>query len=134
MAFQAQFATLFASIDQSIELTTDHQNGTCYFDGLSKDKTIGEPGERFTFTAKGRKGVVLCCASGNVVIFQRYTNRKDILYYHVHRSNGRSAGEYLSAEDVPMFEEAIQAGGDINATLVKAIAERFEKFMASISK
>lgn len=134
MAFQEQFATLFASIDQSIELTADHQNGTGYFDGLSKDKTIGEPGERFTFTANGRKGVVLCCATGNVVIFQRYKNREDVLCYHVHSGNGRSPGEHMCSEDVPMFEEAIQAGGDINATLVKAILARFEEHMASIRK
>lgn len=134
MSFQAQFATLFACINQSIELTPDHQNGTGYFDGLSKDKTIGEPGERFTFTAKGRKGVVLCCASGNVVIFQRYSDREDVLCYHVHSSNGRSAGEYLSFEDVPMFEEAIQAGGDINATLVKIFDDRQEAYLASIRK
>ena len=134
MSFQAQFATLFTSINQSIELTADHQNGTGYFDGLSRDKTIGKPGERFTFTANGRKGVVLCCASGNVVIFQRYTNREDVLCYHVHSGNGRSAGEHLSSEDVPMFEEAIQAGGDINATLVKIFDDRQEAYLASIRK
>lgn len=134
MSFQAQFATLFASINQSIELTADHQNGTGYFDGLSRDKTIGKPGERFTFTANGRKGVVLCCASGNVVIFQRYSDREDILCYHVVDDRGCASGQHLKADDVQVFEESIQAGGDINATLVKIFDDRQEAYLASIRK
>lgn len=134
MSFQAQFSTLFASINQSIEIKEDHCNGTGYFDDLATDKEVGTAGERFTFTTGGRKGVVLCCASGNVVIFQRYSDREDVLCYHVHSGNGRSAGEHLSAKDVPMFEEAIQAGGDINATLVKIFDDRQEAYLASIRK
>ena len=134
MSFQAQFSTLFASINQAIEIKEDHCNGTGYFDDLATDKEVGTAGERFTFTTGGRKGVVLCCATGNVVIFQRYSNREDIHCYHVVNSRGSAAGNHLKADDTQMFEEAIEAGGDINATLMGVIVARQDAYLASLGK
>lgn len=80
------FDIIFDKIKTELDAATVKagENGTGYFDGLCR---VRMPASMTKFTDDlGRRGIVLKTFRGNVVFFERYTDRPDVFAYNCPQS------------------------------------------------